>query len=254
MFTMVKMFTYAYCMLKDEYEEVDIVTKGGNYGWRVYEGPYVFHPKENSPQSPITNPIFPVMGYNHPSVNNNTASASVTGGYFYRSKTDPCMYGRLVMKLDKYLFLTSQTKRTIVFVNFCRYLYADLYGHDIWAGTEVPKNSGNFSSANVSVRCANDSTIPCSSDPASNQPALGYILSFAEDNNKDVYILSSNGVYRVARPSRCSYQCSIVEPSHGPEYYSVPISADAGKIASLSLFLCFVYPGLCLVTALRLLL
>lgn len=91
-------------MSKDEYEEVDIVTKGGNYGWRVYEGPYpyLFHPQGQGNRLPSSiNPIFPVMGYNHPSVDNNIGSASITGGYFYRSMTDPCMYGRLV-KLDKY--------------------------------------------------------------------------------------------------------------------------------------------------------
>lgn len=30
------------------HEEVDIVTKGGNYGWRVYEGFIPFQPKKSS--------------------------------------------------------------------------------------------------------------------------------------------------------------------------------------------------------------
>lgn len=80
-------------MLKDNYEEVDIVTKGGNYGWSVYEGPYVFHPANTS--SSASTFIFPVSGYNHPAVDKNSGSASIIGGYFYRSMTDPCMYGRL---------------------------------------------------------------------------------------------------------------------------------------------------------------
>lgn len=82
---------------QDTYEEVDLISKGGNYGWRSYEGPYPFSP----PQSPARNtslssisPIFPVMGYNHSDVNSNEGSASITGGYFYRSMTDPCMHGR----------------------------------------------------------------------------------------------------------------------------------------------------------------
>ncbi|KAK9278830.1 hypothetical protein L1049_028409 [Liquidambar formosana] len=29
---------------QDHYEEVDIITKAGNYGWRVYEGPYLYTP------------------------------------------------------------------------------------------------------------------------------------------------------------------------------------------------------------------
>lgn len=73
------------------------MTKGGNYGWRVYEGPFLYNPLTspggNTSASSI-DPIFPVMGYKHSDVNNSIGSASITGGYFYRSMTDPCMYGR----------------------------------------------------------------------------------------------------------------------------------------------------------------
>ncbi|GKE71156.1 zinc finger BED domain-containing protein RICESLEEPER 2-like protein, partial [Tanacetum coccineum] len=33
-------------------------------------------------------------------------------------------------------------------------------------------------------------------------PDLGYVMSLSEDNNKDVYLLASTGVYRIAAPSR----------------------------------------------------
>ena len=96
---------------QDLYEEVDIITKGGNYGWRVYEGPYRYDP----PASPggntslnSINPIFPVLGYNHSEVNKNEGSASITGGYFYRSKTDPCMYGRYVIVLHLQLLYGNE--------------------------------------------------------------------------------------------------------------------------------------------------
>ncbi|GAV66717.1 GSDH domain-containing protein [Cephalotus follicularis] len=170
---------------QDLYEEVDLITKGGNYGWRVYEGPYLFIP----PTSPggntslkSINPIFPVMGYNHSEVNTNEGSASITGGYYYRSQTDPCMYGR--------------------------YIYADLYAGAVWAASETPENSGSFTSSKIPFGCAHNSPIQCSSVPGSTLPALGYIFSFGEDNRKDIFILASSGVYRVARPSRCNYTCS----------------------------------------------
>ncbi|KAK7411495.1 hypothetical protein VNO78_02929 [Psophocarpus tetragonolobus] len=170
---------------QDVYEEVDLITKGGNYGWRVYEGPYLFHPS----QSPGGNTsvdsisaIFPILGYNHSELNKNEGSASITGGYVYRSTTDPCMYGR--------------------------YLYGDLYAGAMWAAIEDPQNSGNFNTSRVAFSCAHDSPIKCESAPG-NLPALGYIFSFGEDNKKDVYVLTSNGVYRVVRPSRCSYACSL---------------------------------------------
>ncbi|XP_030938387.1 HIPL1 protein [Quercus lobata] len=170
---------------QDRYEEVDIITKDGNYGWRVYEGPLLYTPPDspggNTTPSSIS-PIFPVMGYTHSDVNQKEGSASITGGYFYRSMTDPCMYGR--------------------------YLYADLYATALWAGIENPVDSGNFSSSKIPFSCAADSPLQCSSLPGSSLPALGYIYSFGEDNRKDIYLLASSGVYRVVRPSRCNYTCS----------------------------------------------
>ncbi|XP_041010853.1 HIPL1 protein-like [Juglans microcarpa x Juglans regia] len=165
---------------QDHYEEVDIITKGGNYGWSVFEGPFPYNPHQSPANS--TNPIFPVLGYNHSDVNDNEGSAAISGGYFYRSLTDPCMFGS--------------------------YLYADLYGSAIWAAAESPANSGNFTSAMIPFSCAHDSPIHCSSIPGNSLPALGYIYSFGEDNRKDIFILASSGVYRVVRPSHCNYTCS----------------------------------------------
>lgn len=83
--------------MQDLYEEVDLITKSGNYGWRVYEGPYLSTLTESSAGNTSLNsinPIPPILGYNHSEVNKNEGSASITGGYVYRSRTDPCMYGR----------------------------------------------------------------------------------------------------------------------------------------------------------------
>lgn len=89
---------YVVIILKDHYEEVDIITKGGNYGWSVYEGPFLYNPDQSSggstpPANPV-NPIFPVLGYNHSDINKKEGSAAISGGYFYRSLIDPCMFGR----------------------------------------------------------------------------------------------------------------------------------------------------------------
>ncbi|KAL9272662.1 HIPL1 protein-like protein [Drosera capensis] len=167
------------------YEEVNVITKGGNYGWRVYEGYHLYAPPKapggNTSASSI-NPIFPVMGYNHSAVNQKEESASITGGFFYQSSTDPCMTGR--------------------------YLYADLYGGNIWSGIEFPVDSGNFTTAALNFSCAPDSPIDCGSIPGTPLPALGYVFSFGQDNDKDIYLLASSGVYRVVPPSRCNYTCS----------------------------------------------
>lgn len=89
---------FSYIMnLQDLYEEVDLITKGGNYGWRVYEGPYPVTPTESpggNTSLKSINPIPPILGYTHSQINKNEGSASITGGYVYRSTTDPCMFGR----------------------------------------------------------------------------------------------------------------------------------------------------------------
>lgn len=76
---------------------MDIITKGGNYGWRIFEGPLLFQPQQtpggNTSVDSI-DPTFPAVGYNHSDVNKIEGSAAISGGFFYRSKTDPCMYGR----------------------------------------------------------------------------------------------------------------------------------------------------------------
>lgn len=87
-------------------------------------------------------------------------------------------------------------------------MYADLYGNGVWAGIETPANSGNFVTNRTTFNCASDSPMKCSDSPGSSGPSLGYVFSFGEDNNKDIYLLTSNGVYRVVRPSRCNLTCS----------------------------------------------
>lgn len=206
---------------QDTYEEVDLITKDGNYGWHAYEGPY-HYASEGNTSVQAKNFILPVLGYNHSQVNNKLGSASITGGYFYRSTTDPCMYGR--------------------------YLYADLYAGALWAAMETPENSGNFTSSEIPFSCATDSPIKCDSVQGSSLPSLNYIYSFGEDNRKDIYILAYNGVYRVVRPSRCSYTCpkesitnvSAPAPSTQPSDANLLVyrySSLVCLVASLWLFL-----------------
>ncbi|XP_062204035.1 HIPL1 protein-like [Phragmites australis] len=169
---------------QDQYEEVDLISKGGNYGWRAYEGPLVYHPSwapGGNTSLNYINTIPPIMGYSHADVNKNIGSASIMGGYVYRGSTDPCLSGR--------------------------YLYADLYASAMWTGTETPESSGNYTSTLIPFSCSKDSPIPCDTAAGSPLPSLGYIYSFGEDNSKDIYVLASKGVYRVVRPSLCDYTC-----------------------------------------------
>lgn len=67
---------------QDAYEEIDVVTSGGNYGWRAKEG-YVCYKKYRSQCRNLTNDILPVYAYPH------TVGKSVTGGYVYRGCKNP---------------------------------------------------------------------------------------------------------------------------------------------------------------------
>jgi hypothetical protein len=83
----------------------------------------------------------------------------------------------------------------------------------MWTGTEAPESSGNYSSSLISFSCSKSSPIACDTAAGSPLPSLGYIYSFGEDNNKDTYVLSSKGVYRVVRPSLCGYTCPTEKPA-----------------------------------------
>ncbi len=67
-----------------EWEEIDLVTAGGNYGWNTMEGPVCFD-AEMCDQEGLTPPVW---SYDH------TVGNSVTGGYVYRGGAHPDFYGR----------------------------------------------------------------------------------------------------------------------------------------------------------------
>ena len=72
---------------QNAYEEVDIVTKGGNYGWRMKEGKHCFdYANPNTPPASCSDAGMtdPIIEYNNCNVHQNCKGISVTGGYVYR--------------------------------------------------------------------------------------------------------------------------------------------------------------------------
>ena len=67
------------------WEEVDEITKGGNYGWNIVEGPVCFKPSSGCDQSGL---IAPRASYSH-----DDGSCSITGGYVYRGTAMPELRG-----------------------------------------------------------------------------------------------------------------------------------------------------------------
>jgi glucose/arabinose dehydrogenase len=72
---------------QNAWEEIDIITKGGNFGWRIKEGSHPFRKDESAPDL-----IDPIVEYAH----SNADGRSVTGGFVYRGKAIPELVGAYV--------------------------------------------------------------------------------------------------------------------------------------------------------------
>ena len=69
------------------YEEIDIIEKGGNYGWNIMEGKHCFEPKRNCNQQGLK---FPVWEYPR------NEGVSITGGFVYRGPSLPALTGEYI--------------------------------------------------------------------------------------------------------------------------------------------------------------
>ncbi|NWF89255.1 MAG: PQQ-dependent sugar dehydrogenase [Ignavibacteriaceae bacterium] len=84
---------------QDAWEEIDLIVKGGNYGWRCYEGSHDY----DLDGCTSTEYIPPVWEYSH------QEGSSITGGFVYRGSNIPELFGK--------------------------YIYADFISRKIWALT-----------------------------------------------------------------------------------------------------------------------
>ena len=103
------------------YEEIDLVTKGGNYGWNVKEGTHCFNtdndlaerascPTTDSAGNPLIDPVIEMVNNANPK--GGGVGNAVIGGFVYRGTALPSLQG-------KYLFgmfaTTNNTKSGKVF-------------------------------------------------------------------------------------------------------------------------------------------
>ncbi len=120
------------------YEEINIIEKGGNYGWSIRESLHPFGKDGVSGRKDISEPIWE---YHH------NVGKSITGGHVYRGKRLP--------ELDGY------------------YLYGDYITTKIWA----------LKYDDAKKRVVENRSIP--------NPNVA-ILSFGEDEQGEVYFLTTN--------------------------------------------------------------
>jgi len=72
---------------QDKWEEINLIEKGGNYGWSVREAKHPFHIDEANADAKYLDPIFE---YDH------EVGKSITGGLVYRGKQVPELAGKYV--------------------------------------------------------------------------------------------------------------------------------------------------------------
>jgi glucose/arabinose dehydrogenase len=92
---------------QNEIEEVDIVEKGGNYGWRINEGKADYKASDSKPADPL---VPPVWQYSHAK-----GDVSITGGYVYEGAQNGALRGK--------------------------YIYADYASGRVWALTTYGKKA-----------------------------------------------------------------------------------------------------------------
>jgi glucose/arabinose dehydrogenase len=80
---------------QDDWEEIDLIIKGGNYGWCVREGGHAFKPGPEDARY-----IEPILEYPHrpdqlakAQFPAHAPGLSVTGGYVYRGRQFPALRG-----------------------------------------------------------------------------------------------------------------------------------------------------------------
>ena len=91
---------------QDSFEEVDIVTKGGNYGWNIMEGLHCFNPPSGCN---MTGLVLPIAEYSH------AEGDAIIGGYVYHGAAIPALQGA--------------------------YIFGDLGSGKIWALTQPSPNT-----------------------------------------------------------------------------------------------------------------
>jgi hypothetical protein len=97
-------------------EEIDVVTLGGNYGWRVFEGTRC----TNNDRTLCTpsDYVAPIAEYNNPGTNQR---CSITGGYVYRGSRRSLPFGAYVFAdycTGEILMLESQVQSVLMDTSF----------------------------------------------------------------------------------------------------------------------------------------
>lgn len=181
---------------QDRREEIDVIAKGANYGWRKFEGTLEYNADTVLDGSQTI--TFPIIEYDHSEVTSSGGS-SVTGGYVVHSNRD-----RLI-------------KET--------YIFADTAGA-LFVASESPRGSGQWSKARIGIQCANYSALGCTSQ--------GAIESFGEMWNGDIVFGDSNGnVHRIRENVNCTDFVQVPPLTSAPTSSSSALNLVSTKLIQM---------------------
>jgi glucose/arabinose dehydrogenase len=74
---------------QNKWEEINLIERGGNYGWRLKEGNQCYNPEKNCEQGKTLEA--PIHVYLH-----SSSRVCVVGGYVCRNRNMPALYGKFV--------------------------------------------------------------------------------------------------------------------------------------------------------------
>lgn len=74
---------------QNKWEEINIIEKGKNYGWRIMEGKHCFDPPANCDTTGL---VLPIWEYGH----DDAGGYSITGGFVYNGRTAPGLNGKYI--------------------------------------------------------------------------------------------------------------------------------------------------------------
>jgi glucose/arabinose dehydrogenase len=74
---------------QNQWEEINLIEKGKNYGWRIMEGKHCFDPPANCDTTGL---VLPILEYGH----DDTGGYSITGGFVYNGRSVPELKGKYI--------------------------------------------------------------------------------------------------------------------------------------------------------------
>ncbi len=150
-------------------EEINVIVKGGNYGWSFREGTIKFSLKDRAPPAKAKF-IDPIFEYDR------TLGLSVSGGIVYRGKKTPSLRGS--------------------------YLFGDWGTGNFWALKYTPGKAADVFKLNWSIEGSPKTETKEAGIPTSITKGVFKPVNFCSDANGELLVLDWNGVVYELREMR----------------------------------------------------